>query len=386
METAELLGLRARAKLYNGRPEGALEDLLRARELAPTETEDAGWLELLADSHFARYELSAVGFAERSDAQQAESTYRAILDRFPGYNNVGWINYQLARVFLVTNRIDTAVEELQKALLAPSIIAALTSYCYERLGFIAFYEQRDAQRALTLLETAVQTYPDSEDRGWLVQVHLLRGRILRDTHHMVRAIESAETALKIALAIRGEAKPIKREALFTAAEILSRTDGHERRVIEIIEQFLRLSRKPQSIDVTWSRAYEMLGDAYEQTHQHEHAITSYLASLQYNPYHPWEVSIYTRIAKAYYQHGDFDLTIQAARRGLDVAQAENQPVEFQLFDLMGSAQYALGLYDQAVTSFDEALQRVPAVDATFSKIKQYRAYAASHLAHDPVTG
>lgn len=383
---AALLTMRARAKLYTGRPEGALDDLMRARELSPALIDDPAWIELLADSHFARYELSAVGFAERADAQQAEMLYRDILSRFAAYHNLGWVNYQLARVLLVTNRVSEAIEGFQRALLTPSMIAALTSYCYERLGFVSFYEQRDAQQALTFIEKAVQTYPAGEDIGWLVQAHLLRGRILRDTHKLKPAIQAAEDALKIALTTRTESRQLQREALFTAAEILSRARGTEHRVIEVIEQFFQLSRKPQTIDVTWSRAYEMLADAYTQLGQHERAIAGYLASLQFNPYHPWEVSVYTRIAKAAYQNGDYGRTIQAVRRALDVADAETQPVDFQVYDLLGSAYYALGQYGQAVAAFDDALLRAPGADAALAKIRQYRAYAASHLPHDPVIG
>lgn len=385
-EHAELLILRARAKLYNGRPEGALDDINRAYQLTPQASDNPVHMELQADCHFARYELSAIGFAERSDVYQAEQLYRAISERFPNYNNLGWINYQLARVLLISNRVDDSITCLQQALQTPSNSSALTAYCYERLGFIAFYEQRDAQRAITFLEKAAQTYPADADKGWLVQLHLLMGRILRDTHRMPRAIQAAETALQLAQSARGETRQMRREAILTAAEILSRASGSEKRVIEIVEQFLQLSRKPQTIDVTWSRAYEMLADAYAQTGQHERAITAYLAALQFNPYHPWEVALYTRIAKSYYQHGDYSRTIQAIARGLDVAHAEGQPVDFQVYDLLGSAHYALKQYEQAVTAFDEALQRIPASDPTRVKIQQYRSYALERLPYDPVTG
>jgi tetratricopeptide (TPR) repeat protein len=381
---AVLLTMRARAKLYTGRPEGALDDLMRAQEMTPALKSDPVWIELLADSHLARYELSAVGFAERADAQQAETLCREIISAFPSYENLGWVNYQLARVLLVTNRVSEAIEGFQRALLTPSTVAALTSYCYERLGFVAFYEQRDAHQALTFIEKAVQTYPASEERGWLVQAYLLRGRILRDTHKLKAAIQAAEAALSIALAAKSESRQTKREALFTAAEILSRAQGTEQRVIEVIDQFFQFSRKPQTIDVTWSRAYEMLADAYAQLGKHERAISSYLASLQFNPYHPWEVSIYIRIAKSSYQLGDYERTIQAVRRALDVAAAETQPVDFQVYDLLGSAYYALGQYENAIAAFDEALQRAPAADTSLAKIRQYRTYAASRLPHHPV--
>jgi tetratricopeptide (TPR) repeat protein len=385
-EYAALLTMRARAKLYTGRPEGALDDLMRAYEMAPSLKSDPVWNELLADSHLARYEISAVGFAERADAQQAEALYREIISTFPTYENLGWINYQLARVLLVTNRVSEALEGFQRALLTPSTVAALTSYCYERLGFVAFYEQRDAQQALTFIEKAVQTYPASEERGWLVQAYLLRGRILRDTHKLKAAIQAAEAAISIALSARSESRQIQREALFTAAEILSRARGTEQRVIEVIEQFFQQSRKPQTIDVTWSRAYEMLADAYAQLGKHERSITAYLASLQFNPYHPWEVSIYVKIAKCSYQLGEYERTVQAVRRALDVAKAEAQPVDFQVYDLLGSAYYALGQYEHAISAFDDALKCAPAADSSLAKIRQYRAYAVSRLPHDPVIG
>ena len=383
-EYAVLLTMRARAKLYTGRPEGALDDLMRAHEMAPALKGDPVWNELLADSHLARYELSAVGFAERADAQHAEMLYRDITGAFPTYENLGWANYQLARVLLVTNRVTEAIEGFQRALVTPSTVAALTSYCYERLGFVAFYEQRDAHQALTFIEKAVQTYPASEDRGWLVQTYLLRGRILRDTHKLRAAIQAAEAAISIALAVKSESRQVQREALFTAAEILSRERGNEQRVLEVINQFFQRSRKPQTIDVTWSRAYEMLADAYAQLGKYEPAISAYLASLQFNPYHPWEVSIYIKIAKSSYQLGDYEKTIQAVRRALDIAKAEAQAVDFQVYDLLGSAYYANGHYEQAVESFDNALQRAPAADTTLAKIRQYRAYAASRLPRDPV--
>src|SRR5215216_1410086 len=96
-EHARLLISRARARLLSARIDDALEDLNHARELMLDEFETPLTLELLADCHFARFELASVGFTDRSDTAQALATYERILESFPKYSNRGWIYYQRGR-------------------------------------------------------------------------------------------------------------------------------------------------------------------------------------------------------------------------------------------------------------------------------------------------
>lgn len=381
---AELLLLRARAKLLTSRPEGGLEDISRAALLYPDIMAQPQAQELQGDCFFARYELSALGFAERSDWGNAEKIYTQLLLKYPSYDNTGWVLYQFGRLLLSGNQIERAVEAFQRALMKPSHVSALTSYAYERLGFTAFYEQRDFQQAIIYLEKAVQTYPADEDRAWLIQAHLLRGRILRDMHRIDEAVKAANVALKLA-GHRGLARASVLEALLTSAEIFSRADGQEKRVIDVLAQYFQLSKRPPGIDVTWSRAYEMLGDACFSSGLYERSVTAYLAVLQYNPYHPWEVSIYLRVARAYYQQGLYETAAQAVQRALKSAKAEDQPVDFQAYDLMGSAYYAIGQFEQAISAFDAALALIPSQHPSIAKITQYRQYALEAHKQNPVT-
>jgi tetratricopeptide (TPR) repeat protein len=382
---APLMLLRARVKLMLGRPEGALDDLDRARELVTSATDSLPVRELLADCYFARYELAAIGFAARADLQLAEQLYNGIAAERPDYYNLGWIRYQMGRIALTQSNIDQAEQSFQQALVLPAVNAALTAYCYERMGFVAFYERRDIHSALSLLNKAVQTYPSHAPRIWLIQAHLLRARVMRDGLRLQDALAAAETALKLAVQGGADVRAGHLEALLTIGEILSRSNGSEDGVIAALEQYFQLSRKPVGIDVTWSRAYEMLGDAYLATHQIERAVTALLAALQYNPYHPWEVSIYMRVAKAYYAQGDYPRVINALNHAMGSAQAEDQSIGADIYDLLGSAQYALGSFRDAIVSFDAALALLSSRDAAAQKIEQYRAYAIRALNHDPVT-
>jgi tetratricopeptide (TPR) repeat protein len=384
VEQAELLIHRSRARLLSARPEDAVDDLMNARSLLGEAFDTPPRLELLADCYFARFELSSVGFADRNDAEQARLVYEKIVETFPDYDNLGWVYYQLGRVFLTDNQIDEAVDHFQKALLSPSYLSALTAYCYERMGFVAFYERRDLSKAIALLNKAVDTYPASEDRLWLVQLHILRSRVLRDLYKFDQALQAAEAALSAASAGRNENKLGLAEALFTAGELLSKLEGRERDVVNYLQQFLQHNKKPLGVDVTWSRVHEMLGDALLKLGQYEDAAHAYLAALQYNPYHPWEVSVYYRIARCYYQKRQYDKVVEAINRMLQAAQAEGQDVvDYHVYDILGSAEFALGHYDKAIAAYRAALKNAPPNSENLDKIRTYYGFA-QELSQQPL--
>ncbi|MBZ0304655.1 MAG: hypothetical protein K8I82_01185, partial [Anaerolineae bacterium] len=159
LERIELLIRRSRTRLLAGRPDDALSDLMETKACDPHIYESDGLQELVADSYFARFELASVGFADRNDAQVALGIYQRLLSQSPDYENTGWIHYQMGRVQMTGGEIEGAVSSFQAALLSPSHVRGLTAYCYERLGFIAFYEWRSLDKALTFQNKAVDTYP-----------------------------------------------------------------------------------------------------------------------------------------------------------------------------------------------------------------------------------
>ncbi len=373
LERAQLLIARARVRLLSARVDDALEDLNGARALMPDEFETPPTLELLADCHFARFELASVGFADRADTAQALDGYERILTQFPEYANRGWIYYQRGRVLLTDNRIDDAAACFQGALLAPSTVPALTAYAYERLGFVAFYERRNSERALSFLDKAVATYPMGEDRSWLVHVHTLRSRVLREMRQYTAAVEAANTAIAAATA---EGKAGLPDALLIAAETLARIEGREKEVIAHLQQYLQITKKPLGIDVTWSRVHEMLGDAYYQINQPQNAVAAYQAALQFNPYTPWELSLHYRIARTLYQLGDYERAIQAIQRLLKAADADGEAVgDYRVYNVLGNAYFALGSYPNAISAYETALQIAPANADGLEKIRQYYQFA-----------
>lgn len=374
-ERCQLLVFRARARLLSARPEDALDDIAHVRTLDPSAAQDPTLLELFADAHFARFELASVGFADRSDTATAMQTYECILRESQDYENAGWIHYQMGRALLTDNRTEQAVECFHQGLLTPSRVPALTAYCYERLAFIAFYESRDLKQALTFIDKAIDTYPPGEDRRWLVQVHILRSRVLRDMHRLDQAVRAAESALAVANS-SGESKLGLAEALLTLGELLAGIEGREREVIAHLQQFMQMSKKPLGVDVTWSRVHEMLGDAYFKTGQYALAANAYQSVLQFNPYHPWEVLVYFRIARAFYQAADYERAIQAIQRMMAAAQAEGQSVtDYRVYDILGNAFFAVGRYDDALEAYRTALHHAPPNAENLDKIKTYHDFA-----------
>lgn len=373
---AQMLVLRARARLFSARMDDALEDLQKARSLAPDLFETPKNLELLGDTHFARFELASVGFADRGDTAQALVNYEKILKEHASYENAGWVYYQKARVLLTENRTTDAVGCLQQALLMPSSIAALTAYCYERLGFVAFYEERDAKGALAFLNKAIATYPMNEPRIWLVGVHTLRSRILREMHEYAASFEVATTAISVAIGAGVEGRPGLADALLTAAETLSHISGREREIVGYLQQFTQISKRPVGIDVTWSRAQEMLGDAYFKTGQYAASINAYHNALQFNPYHPWELSVHYRIARSHYQLGEYEKAIQAINRLLQTAKTDDQAIyDYRIYYVQGNAYFALGQYAKARDAYAGALQLASPSAEHLEKLREYHQHA-----------
>lgn len=373
---AQLLTYRARARLLGDRPEDAIDDLLAVRSLIPRDFEQPERLELLGDCYFTRFEQASVGFADRNDTLQAHNLYKKVIELSPAYNNLGWIYYQLGRIALTDNHIGQAEVYFRQALFTPSQISQLTAYCYERLGFTAFYERRDMNAALGFLNKAIDTYPTGENRGWLAQVHTLRSRVLRDMHNYGQALAAAEMAVEVAAGAGSEGRISLIEALLAAGELLAGLEGRERDVVNYLQEFLQISKKPLGVDVTWSRVHEMLGDAYFSLGQYESAAEAFRAALQFNPYHPWEVSLHYRIARSCYQKRDYEAAVRAVKQMLVAAETDGEPVrDYRVYDVLGNAHFALKRYAEAVEAYSIALQMAPPNAENVEKIKTYYQFA-----------
>lgn len=375
-ERAALLISRARARLSSGRFDDALVDVLAAFDLHPVAGHNPTTIELRADIHFARFELANIGFADRADAAHALTAYERILIEFPTYHNLGWIYYQKGRVLLTERRVAEAANCFQLGMMNPSLVPALTAYSYERLGFIAFYEQRTARQALDFLAKAISTYPASEPRLWLVQVHALQSRVLREMHQHDAALQAARSAITVAGSAGTEGRAGLADALLSAAETAAEMDAHERDVIAHLTQFLQITRKPPGIDVTRSRVYEMLGDAYMKTRQYAAASEAYENALHVNPYNPWEQSVYYRMARACYQQRAYDKTIRAIHRMIRLAEGDSQTIsDHRVYAVLGNAHYALEQYQEAITAYETALHIAPAGADGLDGVRDYLHYA-----------
>ncbi|GIL08550.1 MAG: hypothetical protein BroJett033_0610 [Chloroflexota bacterium] len=375
-ERAQALVMRARARLLNGRPDEAMADLDEARALAAADSAQPGVIELTADCHLLRFEMASVGFADRGETIRAQQLYSRIVSEFPQYVNLGWVYYQLGRVALIDADVDRADAYFRAALFAPSHVATLTAFCYERLGFIAFYERRSPDSALGFLDKALYTCPADGPLTWIVQVYILRSRVLRamNQHHL--ALAAAEKALALAENTGVENRAVWAEALLAAAELAVSLPGREREAVSHLQQFLQISRKPLGVDVTWSRVYEMLGDAYTGLSQFEQAASAFRSALQYNPYHPWEASLLFRIARACYQHSSYEDAVVAVQQYVAVVEQDGDTVQdYRVYDVLGNAQFALGRYAEAFASYETALHLAPANASDLDKIRRYQQFA-----------
>lgn len=378
-ERIQVLVLRARARLLGGRPDEAIEDLNHARALL-SGSEPVEMLELTADCHLLRFEMASVGFADRGDTSMARRLYERILAEYPRYNNLGWIYYQLGRIALTDSNVDKADTLFRQSLFAPSHVPALTAFCFERLGFIAFYERRDPENARGFLDKAVFTYPTSEPLAWIVQLRILRSRVLRAMNKNEQALLDAEIALSTAENAGDESRMLMAEALLAAGELAVGLPGRDRDALSYLQQFLQISKRPLGVDVTWSRVHEMLGDIYSEQGLFEQAISAYRSALQYNPYHPWETSLLFRIARAYYYLNNYEETIRAVQEYISAAEQDDEASQdYRVYDVLGNAQFALGRYADALESYKTALRLAPSNASDLDKIRRYQRFAQELL-------
>lgn len=360
-ENTRILIYRARVRLLAARPGEALDDLKSAGVVDAVQSLPPELLELVGDCYLSKFELAPAGFAERSDARQADVIYSQLAHEYPEYDNLGWVYYQHGRVCLILDRVEQAQRCFREALFSPSHVTALTAFCYERLGYLAFYELRQPRLAITLLNKAVDTCPATGSRLWLIQLHLLRSRVLAETQPDT-AILAAQTALKMA---SDEMLPARAEALFVLGELLFKRS----RITEatgVLQQFLQSGKSPQGIDVTWSRAYEMLGDAYFDMERYEAALSAYQNVLVFNPYHPWEEAIQYRISRCYYFMKDYARAASTVNTVISRLQAEGNPVkDYRLYHVLGDACFALGRFQDSGQAYRIALEMAPSgIDVT----------------------
>lgn len=371
-DVVRLLSLRARTHLLSVNPDQALKDLDHIRQIAPEAFDQPHIQEMLADSYLARFELAVIGFTDRTHLLKAQRIYHSILEQHPDYHNTGWILYQVGRSLLAADEVEQAVDYFQRALNHNSHHHAHKAYCYERMGFIEFYSRRNLERALELLNLALAVYPNDADPMWLVQLHLQRARLLQAAHKPDAMVRVINTAIRIAIDELQHDRAFVSDTLFTGAEMVAGVPGCEQQAIELLERFVQVTSRPIGINVTWSRAYEIMGDMYFQLGRYIDAATAYNIALEFNPYHPWGVSIRYRLAKSQYQQGSYEQAVITIQQMIAQATNEAAPLtDYRVYDILGNALFALERYPEAADAYRIALSLAPESAEGVDKIKLY---------------
>lgn len=349
--------IRARARLLSGRPSEALDDLKAANVLENAD-QPPTVLELVADCLLGRFEQAIVGFADRGDVQQALLLYGTLEREHPNYENLGWVYYQHGRAALILDRVDVAEQSFHRALFTPSTVPALTAFCYERLGYIAFYEGRQSRQAETLLTKALHTYPASEPRLWQVHVHLLRSRVMAESAPE-QALAAARAAQRVATEEGNHARGALAEATFALGELLYRC-GRRTEASNTLQTFLQMEKTPRGLDVTWARAYEMLAETAYDAGRYEQALLAYENVLAFNPYHPWEEALRIRMARCHYHLRHYPQAINVIESLLNKPDhAADDGHDARAYHIMGDALFAIGRYVEAARAYHQALTLAP---------------------------
>ncbi len=374
---ADLYLARAKCKLLSDRPQEALEDwqLALEKNAAIAQVPDA--LELRADTHFALFEMSSVGFAGNEDSRNSAQLYRQLIAEHPQGANRAWWHYQLGRVLLSANQIEEAIAHFKQAGHMPSQRNTVRAYSGERLAYIAYYEKRNLTEALGYMERALSEYPQQASREWRVEILLLKARVSFELHRWAQARQCIEDAIQ-SLDPQSSHRPT---TLFSAAEILLKIPEQVDRAISLLEELLHTSKRPPGIDVGWARAQELLGEAYLQVERYPDAALAFRQALHHNPYSPWSSALRYQLACAYYQSGEYDHACECAAQLIEVERNEGGEIsDYRIFDLLGNAHFALGRYEEARIAYSQALKLTSPHSKENASIRRYHDFAQSRIA------
>lgn len=369
---AQILLRRAQTRLLGERPDDALEELQTVLAIQPGFAKQPAVKMLLGDIYFSRFMLAEFGFADRANTNMALQYYNDVFESHPHFDQTGWLHYQRGRIYLSEDRVDEAIEEFVNGINYSNRPPNLHAYCHERLGFIHLFEKRDPQTAMTYFDKAAHLYPSGSNAGWIVQLHILRSRALKELDNYEAALAAASQALNSIDPTAADYRRTLTEAHLAVGEVLALIPDREAEAIEHLVHFLQNSKRPLGVDVTWSRVYETLGDLSLKLERYEQAIESYQFSLQFNPYHPWEVNIHFQIARCYYRMRAYERVISAIDRMKEAAERENQIIsDYRVYNVLANAYFGLEQYQQAAIAYRKALELAPPGATNLQKIKTY---------------
>lgn len=371
-ERAALHLRRARARLQGAKPDDALEDLQTGLALHPS-LENAPDVKILrGDIHFARFELAPMGFADRSDTDNALQYYTEVAE---GHPQMSWVDYQIGRIYLSQNEVEKADASFQRALTVvanPSDVHALT---YERLGFIHFFEYRQPQTALEMFQQAVDHYPKNSDLGWLVQLYIRMSSAYLELGEHQKALEAARRALR-QIQDGTSHRAALSEAHMAIADVLALMPDSEEEAIEHYIRFLQTSKRPPGIDVTWSQVNQNIGELSFRIGRYQQAINAYEKALEYNPYHPWEVNIRYQIARCHYRLRAYERAAEAIEKMEALAEEESIPItDWRVHNLLGNSYFALEEYAKAVEAYRKSIKLAPSNTESVEKMHIYLRFA-----------
>jgi tetratricopeptide (TPR) repeat protein len=363
---------RARYDLLSNNPQGVIQ---RLDDNADAKQDPLG-LELLADAYMQRFNFAPLGHSKPAEAQVAHRLYQTIMRQFPQYSNIGWIYYQNGCALLYLDQPNDSLTCFRNGLSLPSDRPIVKSYCYERLSYLNFYTLRDFKQASKFIKLAIAVYPKDANEVWLVQAYLLQGRILQTIGEDRAAFSAVRHAVKTARVNSHVSVQNFNETLLAAGEILAQMNEYQGQAVDYLQQYLDLRPTPTGVDVSWSRANELIGDTSFNLGHFTQATGAYRTALEYNPYHPWQISIYYRIARCYYYQRMFDDVIETINHLFKIAADESSDInDYRIYDILGSAYFACKRYTHAYKAFQRAQQLAPRRSRAYEKIQLYCDYA-----------